>query len=135
MEHLNSVDIDDWRSLEELYESYSAVPESTVGVRFSIARRLLTVVLENEGMKSAKALLGKVRKSAKLESFMTKKLESWLDLLPSSSTFGTLALDGERFRAIIDREILRLQTKNEIIIRNSVSNYGIQTIVKARLRH
>ena len=125
MEHLNSVDIDDWRSLEKLYETYSTVPEGNVGVRFSIARRLLTVVLEKEGLERAKSQLEKIRGSASLGTFMTKKLESWLDVLPSSSSFSTLALDHQRFQAIVERETQRLQFGNEIIIRNSVSKYGI----------
>ena len=121
MEQLSSVDVNDWRALQELFLRYSTIPEGVVGVRFSIARRLLTVVLEKENMENAKRILGKIREAAVLESSMVKKLETWLELLPSSSTFGVLALDDQRFQFIVDREILRLKSKNEIIIRNSVS--------------
>ena len=102
---------------------YDSSPDGTIGFRFLLARRLLTVSLEGAGMEEASRYLADIRSRAILHPCLQQKLELWLENIPASNFFTVFSLDKHRFQRLLDREISRLEAVKPEIIRNTVRKW------------
>ena len=118
---MESLDITDIKDLELLLRFHSSLSDGSHGFRLCIARRLLTLSLEDEGLEEAQARLDTVREIACLRATLLQRLQKWLQYLPSSTSFSAFSMSEERFLLRFEREFNRLNTKKpEVIIRNTV---------------
>ena len=102
---------------------YDASPDGTIGFKYLLARRLLTVSLEGAGMKEAIRYLADIRSRAILHPCLQQKLEVWLENIPASNFFTVLSLDKDRFQKLLDREITRLESFKPEIIQDTVRKW------------
>ena len=121
MIYLAEIDSEEPDALERLFRDYLSLDEGVVGVRFQIARRLLTVSMEQESPLSTTRRLDQIRRSASLRRTMIKLLEEWIQF-PSSQNVRHLSVDAEEMSNTISRENQRLHRKPKII-RNTVRRH------------
>ena len=117
--------------LDELFRSYNALDEGIIGVRFFLARRLLTASMLYETPSDMKRRSAEIRSSGKLNRSMVGVLEKWAESPFSPAHQLALQVDSERMRSILEREVARLSASNVEIIANTVS---FQAVHSAKLK-
>ena len=114
MLHIREIDAEEPDAVERLFREYNSLEEGVVGVRFVIARRLMTVSIEQESPQSIGRRLERIRWSASLTGPMMQLLERWVED-GSSLSVRQLSIDVEAMNNVIIRENNRLQEEPEII--------------------
>ena len=124
MEAIEAYDISDVNDLWNLFSVYEQIPESILGFRFAIARRLITVALDT-GVDCALEMALRLRQSGRLKKTFIRMLENWVDTAGKSaeSSFRDLFMAESRFATLLSREATRMHLAREdpCIIRNTVS--------------
>ena len=124
MESIETFNINKVEDVWNLFSVYEQIPESILGFRFSIARRLITLALEI-GVDCAFEMVLRLRKSARLSRKMIYVLEQFVDASgnPTEAAFWkVLSMAENRFARLLSREATRMNLAREdpCIIRNTV---------------
>ena len=109
MDVLRLFDVCDVTELMELLIVYNSLPEAVEGIKWLIARRLLTVAFEESGFEEAQRYLADIRSRAILLPVLQEHLERVLARVPASNSFSQLSINQDDFQRLLDREITRLQ--------------------------
>ena len=115
MDILHVFDVCDVTELMELLIVYNSLPEAVEGMKWLIARRVLTVAFEDWGFEEAQRYLAEFRSRAILLPVLQERLERSLERVPSSNSFAQLSISQDNFQRLLNREISRLQDTPEYI--------------------
>ena len=120
MESIKSCQITDANDLMQMLRDYGTIPGAIPGFKFLIARRLLTVSMEDDGLENTVCFMEQIRSQGFLIPRLLRKLGDWVENVPASNTFTILSVTEERFRKILNAEILRLEAVVPEMIRSTV---------------
>ena len=108
---LASVNLDTVEKLDELFHAYISLPHSKMGFAFTVARRIVSLALEEGGSYasySANFYLRRIVYTCALRTSLVNLLDSWIQK-PAGDRFEFfLNLDGERFQTLLASELERL---------------------------
>ena len=106
--------------LEDFWNFYALVDDKVIGFQFSLARRILSLAMEQEDFFGARRRLDRIKVHGQLNTAMIRHLDLWVDLDSPGAMGDHLFVNELRFRGTLKKELLRLDDDDWEPILNQV---------------